>query len=104
MRRKVFAIAVSTALGIAACGSPQAPEIGPRGTLRFDGEPGEAVLAVDGTRLGPLSMFSERGVLLKPGAHRIAVRADGYFPEYRMVEVVEGRVELIKIALRPIPK
>lgn len=79
-----------------------APE--PRGTLRFSGEPGEAHVEVDETHLGPMSMFQTNGLLLKPGPHRVIVRAEGYFPEYRIVNIEKDTVVVAEITLRPIPE
>jgi hypothetical protein len=87
-----------------ACGPVQKPfDPGPRGTLRFKVKPSDAVLFVDETRLGPVFMFEKRGVLLKPGTHRIMVAANGYFKEYRLITVKEGKLMVIKVDLTEIP-
>ncbi len=88
---------------IASCGGAQKVDTGPRGTLRFEGSPADASIEVDETRLGPLHMFRERGLLLRPGPHRVIVRAPNHFPEYRIVEIEENKTVVLKIELRPIP-
>lgn len=95
---------LTLALFVAACGgSHKTVDPGPRGTLRFECGPKATVLEVDETLLGPADMFRENGLLLKPGTHRVVLRADGYFPDYRLVEVLEGEVTVIKADLRKIP-
>ena len=98
------ALAAACALALAACGGAQRPDVGPRGTVRFSGEPAEAVLEIDERRLGPIGLFEKRGVLLRPGAHRIVVRADGYFPEFCVIEVTADQVLVVDVALRPVPE
>jgi hypothetical protein len=86
-----------------ACGAAQKPAPDPRGALRIEGNPKDANVEVDETHLGPINMFEKQGVLLRPGEHQVVVRADGYFPEYRIVEIGEGEVTVLKIDLRPVP-
>ncbi len=85
------------------CGGAQTVDPGPRGTMRFACEPADAVLEVDETRLGPVGMFAERGLLLSPGTHRVVLRAEGRFPEFRLVEIADGELLVVEIALRPVP-
>jgi hypothetical protein len=88
---------------IAACGATQPLKADPRGTLRFDGQPREASVEIDDVHLGPIHMFEKKGLLLRPGVHRITVRANGYFPVYRQVEIVEDERIILEIILRPLP-
>ncbi|MDJ0765227.1 MAG: hypothetical protein QNJ97_19760 [Myxococcota bacterium] len=76
----------------------------PRGIVRFTGEPKYAGIEIDEKRLGPLHMFETDGVLLIPGQHRIIARADGHFPEYRLIEVTANEVIVVEFNLRPIPE
>jgi hypothetical protein len=90
-------ILVVLALLATACGAGQRPaDAGPRGTLRVACEPATAIVEIDERRLGPVSMFEAQGVLLRPGQHRVIVRAEGYFAEYRLT--------VLEIALRPVPE
>ena len=98
-----FVLLLGAALA-SSCGAPRVVDRGPRGTLRFSGEPADAILEIDETRLGPIGAFVERGVLLEPGEHRIVVRAEGFFPEYRIVLVEEDEVEIVEVSLRPVPE
>jgi hypothetical protein len=96
---------ISLALLLTACGAGQKPaDVGPRGTLRFAVEPGEAVVEVDEKRLGPASMFETKGLLLKPGQHRVILRAEGFFTEYRLVDISEDQVTVLELDLRPVPE
>ena len=90
-------------LGIGACTriTPTNPD--PRGILRFTGEPEQAHIEIDDTSLGPLSMFQKDGVWLRPGKHRIVIRAEGFFTEYELVEIRVGKTTILKIGLRKIP-
>ncbi len=97
-----WGIALTTAL-LAGCGGAQTVKPDPRGTLRFKGDPKDAHIEVDEVHLGPVSMFEQKGLLLRPGEHRVIVRAEGYFPEYRLVIVEENKLEVLKITLRPMP-
>ena len=88
---------------LAACFETIAPDVGPRGTLRFKSNQKDAVLEVDETRLGPIGMFEQSGVLLHPGEHRIVVSQKGYFKEYRLVTVVEDQLQTVEVNLTPVP-
>ncbi len=95
---------LACAVATFGCGGAHVkPGPGPRGTVRFDVIPQDAGLEVDEQRLGPAKMFREHGVLLRPGQHRVIVRRSGFFPEYRLIQVTEGEVVLVKVRLRPIP-
>ncbi|MCK9461777.1 MAG: hypothetical protein M0R80_19270 [Proteobacteria bacterium] len=91
-------------LVLAACGGAQKKPAEPRGALRFDVAPKEAIVEVDETRLGPASMLMKQGLLLKVGQHRVVVSLEDCFPEYRLVDVREGEVVTLKIELTPTPK
>jgi hypothetical protein len=100
-----IALVLALAISAAACGAGQRPaDAGPRGTLRIDGEPETAIVEVDEKRLGPVGMFAEKGLLLKPGQHRVIVRAEGYFPAYELVEITEDEVTVLEVTLRPVPE
>lgn len=101
---RLAAVFVAGLLTAACGGASHSVGGGPRGTLRLNGEPSDALLDVDDTHLGPVGMFAEKGLLLKPGAHRVVVRRDGYFPEYRLVEIEAGEIEILSISLRPLPE
>ncbi len=105
MGGRVFigALSLFLAAAVIGCGGARLRPEGPRGTVRFDGEPGDAHLSIDETSMGPVAMFRESGVRLRPGTHRIVVRKSGYFPEYRLVEVVENQLTVVEVALRAIP-
>jgi len=100
-RSAVIALTILATIG---CGGTQRFNHGPRGTLRFKGEPRDALIEVDETHLGPIHMFEKRGLLLRPGKHNLVLRADGYFPEYRIVELNDGQVLVIEVQLRPEPE
>lgn len=90
---------------LVSCGGTQAPvDPGPRGTVRFKCEPKYAVLEVDETRLGPVKMFEEKGLLLRPGRHRVVLSAKNHFTELELIEVVEGKVTVVEINLREVPE
>jgi hypothetical protein len=48
-------------------------------------------------------MFEQKGVLLRPGEHRIIVRSPLHFPEYRLVTVKANTTQTVEVKLRPIP-
>ncbi len=90
---------------LVSCGGTQTPvDPGPRGTVRFKCEPKDAVLEVDETRLGPVRMFEEKGLLLRPGRHRVVLSAKNHFSEMELIEVVEGKVTIVEITLREVPE
>lgn len=90
---------------LAGCGAarPRPALDEPRGTVRFKGEPKDAQLSVNEIRLGPIGMFEERGVLLRPGKQRIEVSKEGYFTQYRQVAVEADKLVEVEIHLREIP-
>ena len=109
MKRPRFLIAKSAipatllALALSGCGASRPRTQEPRGTVRFSGEPDDAELVINETRLGPIGMFQESGVLLRPGTQRVEVRKEGYFTEYRLVEVTADKLVEVEVHLREIP-
>jgi len=105
MRACIPTAIIVVALLFSACGGTQKSfDPGPRGTIRFKGDPPDANLEIDETRLGTIDMFKKNGVFLRPGDHRIVVKKEGFFPEYRIIKVIKDQVKLIEIKLRPIPQ
>ena len=101
----VLAFALLLAGAAAGCGGAQRPvDPGPRGALRFKVVPAAALVEVDEVRLGPASMFEEQGLLLKPGPHRVILKLEGYFTDYRIVDIVEDQVLSLELELRPVPE
>jgi hypothetical protein len=88
---------------LAGCGGAQQPKDEPRGTLRFKGEPGDALLEINETDLGPIRMFEKSGVLLRPGPQRIVVSKEGYFTDYRIVDVKVNTLQTVEVTLREMP-
>jgi hypothetical protein len=104
MRRSIFLAGVLGLLFLlAGCGAARPAPEEVRGTVRFKGEPEDAELTVNEIRLGPIGMFKERGVLLRPGKQRIEVSKDGYFTQYRLVAVEAGKLVEVEVRLREIP-
>ncbi|MCP4606932.1 MAG: PEGA domain-containing protein [Proteobacteria bacterium] len=102
--RTLILLITSALIFTIACGGAQKIDVGPRGTLRFEGEPKDALIELDEVHMGPIRMFESKGLLLRPGEHRVIVRAEGYFPEYRLVEIRDGEVISLKVELRPVPE
>lgn len=98
------AVALAAALCAAGCSGARTAPAEPRGTLRFAIEPGDALVDVDETRLGPASMLEQRGLLLRVGEHRVVVSRDGYFTEHRLIEIRDGEVAALELALTPVPE
>ena len=98
-----FLLAILLSLFLAACATKAPVQPGPRGTLRLHGHPADAHVEIDEVTLVPIHMFKEKGLLLRPGTHRLVVRAEDYFPEYRLVEIADGQLLVLEIALRPMP-
>ena len=99
-RTAVWVLLLTSLLG---CGGAQQPQMDPRGTIRFKGEPKDAHLAINEIPLGPLHMFEKSGVMLHPGPQRIVVSKPGYFTAYRIVDVKVNQVQTVEINLREIP-
>ena len=102
-RQTIFIVSVLLSFLVTGCFETIAPDVGPRGTLRFKSNQKEAILEIDETRLGPIGMFEKSGVLLRPGKHRIVVYHKGYFKEYKLVEVIEDELQMVEITMTPIP-
>jgi len=103
-RNAVLALCLGAALFAAACGGAQKGPAQPRGALRFEVAPKEAIIEVDETRLGPASMLAKQGLLLKVGRHRVVVTLEDFFPEYRLVDVRENEVATLEVELTPAPE
>ena len=102
-RNALLVLCLAAAVAVSACGGAQKPA-GPRGALRFEIAPKEAIVEVDEVRLGPASMLAAKGLLLKPGAHRVVVSLENHFPEYRLVDVRADEVVTVKLELTPTPE
>ena len=96
-------LALLAVLFVFGCGGARLPEPEPRGTVRFTGEPKDALLSINEIHLGPMYMFEKSGVLLRPGPQRIVVSKDGYFTEYRLVDVKVDTLVTVDVSLREIP-
>jgi hypothetical protein len=96
--------ALAASLLLASCGGAQRKPAEPRGTLRFDVKPADAIVEVDEVRLGSASVLSKRGLLLKVGRHRVVVSREECFSEYRLVEIREGELSTVALTLVAIPE
>lgn len=103
MKRLLVPLLLATHLGACAGGLSTGTLRGPTGTLRICGKPAEGSLEIDETRVGPLGMFCEKGVVLAPGTHRVVATAAHHLPEYSLVEVSAGQVVTVEIELREVP-
>lgn len=101
----LFRIGASVVLlfGLWGCGGAQHHQLEPRGTVRFKGEPRDAHIEINEINLGPLHMFEESGVMLKPGKQRIIISKPGYFTVYRIVDVQVNTLQTVEVNLREIP-
>jgi hypothetical protein len=91
------------ALALAACRPPLVAET-PKVSLRMSGTPADATVLIDEEAVGTLDLVAAHGVALPVGAHRISVKAGGYFPWDREVTAEEGHSPLrLEVALVPIP-
>jgi hypothetical protein len=98
----LFVLCLFGAFVFEGCGAARSvPEV--RGTVRFTGDPSDAELTVNETHLGPIGMFKDSGVRLRPGKQRVEVSKDGYFTEYRLVDVEADKIIQVEIHLREIP-
>jgi hypothetical protein len=101
------------ALGMAACGPKEGPAKSPTPTveetdaapslvagIRFDIEPSDAEVVVDGESLGSASELMARGLLdLEPGIHQIMIQHEDF--ETARVEVtVAETTEVLQLSLR----
>ena len=102
MRRAPVAQAVALLLVTSACG-PSHPERPPLGSLRVAGSPPSATVTIDDRYVGPLSLVSKQGVALPEGTHRVTVKAEGYFPEDRVVVVTRGHPIRVDAKLVAVP-
>lgn len=98
-RRIPVLFVLAAALGCPAGAEEPAP---PTGGLLVQGTPVEAMLAVNEQTVGPIRMFSEQALPLRPGLWRVEVSAPGYFPWYAEVDIADV-VETIRVDLRPVP-
>lgn len=68
--------------------------------LRLSITPVDAVVQLDGATP---SRRSDGTLLLVPGAHQLLVRAPGFTPHERALDVQAGAADVIEIALAPVP-
>jgi len=75
----------------------------PTGGLRFAGEPLDARVYINEKLSGTLGLFVDRPLLLRPGTYRVKLVADGFYPEYREIEVGQEIVPFT-ITLTAVPE
>jgi len=92
-------------LALLASGCPGTPKepSKPTGGLRLDVDPPEARVWVNDKLFGTASTWEGRVILLGPGTKRLKLAADGYYTEYREIEVVD-EVVLVEVSLTPVPE
>ncbi|WP_438004299.1 PEGA domain-containing protein [Sorangium sp. So ce321] len=66
--------------------------------LRVEPTPASASLVIDGVSVGRGSWDGA----LRPGAHRVAIAAEGFVPQARDVTLREGAREVLRAALEPV--
>ncbi len=66
------------------------------------GEPPQAMVTIDDRIVGRLDVVAARGVAVAPGAHRISIEAEGYFPWDKIVEATEAPV-MLDVKLERVP-
>jgi hypothetical protein len=107
-----FSTLIIFALGLTACGSkeksPERPALVEESDaapvevsgMRFEIEPSDAEVIVDGKTLGKASELMGRGMLdLEPGIHQIMIRHEGF--ETARVEVtITGTTETLQLSLK----
>jgi hypothetical protein len=71
-------------------------------TVRFAGEPDDALVTVDDRYIGRLGALARRGLRLPPGRHRITVEKAGFFP-YDVIVEADGEGERVTVSLTPVP-
>lgn len=82
---------------------PVAPDT-QRGRIRFECEPSDAMVIVDGVTRGRAGDFSgPRFLTLEPGTHRIELRKNGYATYRTEVFVAAEVLETIPVRLRRLP-
>jgi hypothetical protein len=71
--------------------------------VRFQGEPGGALVYIEDRYIGRLEQLAARGIKMPAGEYRVTVEEVGYFPHDELVVVRPGRAPKVKIRLTPIP-
>ncbi|MEZ4408277.1 MAG: PEGA domain-containing protein [Polyangiales bacterium] len=95
-------LGLAALLALAGCASSR-PRVVTAGALRFRCDPPDARVILDEDDLGPCALWTTRAVGLTPGAHRLVVRREGYFPTEREVTPT-GRRVTVEVRLRRVPE
>lgn len=69
--------------------------------LRVDCNVPDATLWVDDTLIGKASDWATDGKYIRPGFHRLEVRAPGYYSHYAELDLKEGGAAVVEAELRP---
>ena len=91
---------------VASCAhnpSPSPPSSGFLVKLQVIAEPDSAVVELDEEFFGSAKVLALKPKVTTLGAHRLSIRADGYFPHDMDVDLANGTTKL-RIKLRPIPE
>ena len=85
---------------VAAQTKPVAPSIEP-GTVKFQTEPGDAQIAIDGSA-GTSHVGSPYAVTLPPGPHQIEIRHSGYKSWLTSLDLTSRDTETLRVVLEPL--
>jgi hypothetical protein len=97
MRTLFFALLVG-------CAGPSANVRKTDAVLLVECEVPSAAVYVDESFAGRAAEMGKSGLKVVHGTLRVEVRADGYFPAYKDVEVKEGERARVQIQLRAVPE
>jgi hypothetical protein len=104
MSRRTCRLALAGLLGVVgAVGCRSTPAARPTGTLLLSVAPAGVTILLDDRPLPARSGDALLRVAVTSGAHRIELRAPGYFTAYRDVAVTAASEQRLSVVLRPDP-
>jgi hypothetical protein len=97
---QVFALGL---LPLLAAGCKSAPPARPSGILWLNLSPPSATVIVDEQPVAAQPGAVTLRISLRPGPHRLMLRAPGHFTAYRDLDIVSAGERHLDVALRPDP-
>ena len=101
---KRFALFVLALVLLCACSLQETRRgVGNEGFLIIQADPADALVYVDGEKVGEAAKYEKEPLELSSGTHKIEIRKAGYQPDTRDVYVSNQSRHTLKVNLRKAP-
>ncbi len=101
--RTCWLLPVLAMVGLASCASAPTTKKTPAGSLKLDVEPAEALVYLNDSLIGRAADLKRAIIPVSSAEARVQVSADGYFSEYRLIQVGPAELAVAQVKLHRVP-